>query len=317
MRRTIITLVLLTIPVLLVSQERHPYASEKPVGEPQLLLEGIVSTPEDDLNATFTADGKTVYFTRNVPNRLGVLLESRFANGKWTKPSVLSFSGRYSDYDPSLTADGKWMYFCSNRPKPGKAAPDFDLYVVERTATGWGEPKNLGAPVNTDNHEFYPSVSNDGTIIFSSNRPGGKGNFDIYMASMTNGQFADPVNLGDSINVATGEIDNYLAPDKSYIIFAGYNRPDSRGSGDLYISYFRNGVWTGARNLGPKINSTQREYCPMVSPDGNYFLWTSFRSFVDAPPEKPFTYDELEKHLRGTLNGNGNVWMIDFSEIER
>ena len=291
------------------------YASDKPIREPRLFGEGVISTPDDELNATFTADGNTIYFSKNVPGRLGVMVESHYVKGKWSKPRVLSFSGQFNDYDPALTKDGMRMFFCSNRPIPGKERRNFDLYVVERTEKGWGEPQNLGAPVNTENDEFYPSVANDGTLIFSSNRQGGKGGYDIYMSSWVDGKYNDPVNLGDSINAATAEIDNYLAPDKSYIIFAGYNRQDSHGGGDLYISFSKDSTWTKARNLGPKINSNQREYCPIVTPDGKYFFWTSFRSFADKPPEKPITYDELQKQLRGVLNGNGNIYQIDISEL--
>lgn len=306
---------LLIIPALLFGrQSKPPYASDKPIQEPKLLLEGIISTPDDDLNATFTADGKSVYWSKNMPGRLGVLVESHYEKGSWTKPVVLPFSGRYNDYDPFFSADGRRMFFCSNRPIPGKDRRNFDIYLVDRTSMGWSEPKNLGSPVNTDNDEFYPSVANDGTMIFSSNRQGGKGAYDIYMATWNGSTYDEPVNLGDSVNLATAEIDNYLAPDKTYIIFAGYGRQDSYGGGDLYISYFKNGTWTKARNLGPKINSNQREYCPIVSPDGKYFFWTSFRSFADKPLEKPISYDELIKQLRGTLNGNGNVWQIDVSE---
>ncbi len=296
------------------TSQRSAYASPKPITEPRLFGEGVISTPDDELNATFTSDGNTIYFSKNVQGRLGVMVESHFVYGKWTKPKVLSFSGRYNDYDPALTKDGKKMFFCSNRPIPGKERKNFDLYVVERVGKGWGEPQNLGAPVNTENDEFYPSVADDGTIIFSSNRPGGKG-YDIYMSTWADEKYGEPANLGDSINAATAEIDNYLAPDKSYIIFAGYGRPDSYGGGDLYISEWNNGAWTKARNLGPKINSNQREYCPIVTPDGNYFFWTSFRSFVDTPPEKPFSYDELVKRLRSTLNGQGNIFQIDLSEL--
>lgn len=302
MRRTLLFLLL---PLALQARQTHPpYASATPITEPKLVMEGIISTPDDELNATFSTDGKSVYFSKNVPGRLGVLVESRYVNGKWTKPAVLPFSGQYNDYDPFFSADGKKMFFCSNRPLPGKDRRNFDVYAVERRSNGWSEPINLGAPINTDNDEFYPSVADDGTIIFSSNRPGGKGAYDIFMAAWSNGAYGDPVSLSDSINLASSEIDNYLAPDKSYIIFAGYGRQDSHGGGDLYISYFSDGAWTKARNLGPKINSNQREYCPIVSPDGKYFFWTSFRSFADQPPAKAYTYDELVNHLGGTLNGN-------------
>lgn len=317
--RTTWSIFVVAFPILAAAQSSgHPYASTTPLTEARLLLEGIISTPYDDLNATFARDGKTVYFCRWVGGRLGVMMQSQFKNGVWSKPEVMPFSGMFEDYDPALSADGNSLYFCSNRPIPGQEQRHFDIYVVTKDASGnWGEPRNLGAPVNTASNEFYPSVSDDGTLIFSSNRPGGKGNYDIYMASWVNGAYQEPQNLGDAINLATGEIDNYLAPDKSYILFAGYGRQDSKGNGDIYISRFKDGAWTTARNVGPKVNTPYREYCPAVSPDGKYFFWTSYRSAFDTPPVRPHTYDSFMKLLAGPTNGQGNVWQIDFSELER
>lgn len=296
----------------------HPYASDRPISEPRILLEGIISTPYDDLNATFSRDGQSVYFSRYVQSRLGVMMVSHYRDGMWSKPEVLPFSGTYEDYDPALSADGNRLYFCSNRPVPGQERRQFDIYVSERDEQGrWGEAKNLGAPVNTEMNEFYPSVSNDGTIIFSSNRSGGKGQYDIYMSSWKEGTFTEPQNVGDAINLASSEIDNFLAPDKSYILFAGYGRQDSKGNGDIYISWFKDGTWTTAKNVGPKVNTSQREYCPVVSPDGKYFFWTSYRSDADTPPASPHTFDSFMKLLGGTTNGLGNVWQIDFAELEK
>lgn len=313
-----LTLLLVAAAALSSAQSvRHPYAASSPVTEPRLLLEGIISTPHDDLNATFSADGRTVYFSRYIQGRLGVLLSSTYRDGAWTQPEVLPFSGQYEDYDPALSADGRRLYFCSNRPIPGQTQRQFDIYVVERDASGrWGEPRNLGAPVNTASNEFYPSVAADETLIFSSNRPGGKGQYDIYMATWSGTAFAEPANLGDSINLATSEIDNFLAPDKSFMLFAGYGRPDSKGGGDIYMSWYKDGAWTKAKNVGPKVNTAQREYCPVVSPDGRYFFWTSYRSDADVPPAAPHTAASLSKLLSGPLNGLGNVWQIDFKELE-
>lgn len=170
-RRAFLPIFCVLVPLGLSAQTSgHPYASSTPISEPRILLEGVISTPYDDLNATFSRDGKTVYFSRWVGARLGVMLQSHFRNGVWSKPEVMPFSGMYEDYDPALSADGNRLYFCSNRPIPGQEQKHFDIYVAEKDATGaWGEPKNLGAPVNTPSNEFYPSVSDDESLIFSSN----------------------------------------------------------------------------------------------------------------------------------------------------
>jgi hypothetical protein len=313
-----IVLSLLTALSAVSIGQQHPYASSSPIAEPRLVLEGVISTPHDDLNATFSSDGRTVYFSRYVQGRLGVMMVSQYRNGAWSTPEVLPFSGKYEDYDPAISADGNRLYFCSNRPIPGQERRNFDIWVSTKGADGrWQEAKNLGGPVNTELNEFYPSVANDGTIIFSSNRQGGKGAYDIYMASWNGSSFSEPQNLGDSINVASSEIDNFLAPDKSYILFAGYGRPDSKGNGDIYISWNRNGAWTKAKNVGDKVNTPQREYCPVVTPDGKYFMWTSYRSDADTPPSTPHTFRSFMSLLEGPMNGLGNVWQIDFRELEQ
>ena len=66
-------------------------------------------------------------------------------------------------------------------------------------------------------------------------------------------------------------------------------------------------------NLGEKVNSIGDDFSPVVSPDGEYFFWTSCRSFIDVTPPNPISYSELLGRLRGTRNGSGDLYMIDLS----
>jgi len=84
-------------------------------------------------------------------------------------PGVVS-TGMFT-CDVAISPDGKEIYF----------------WVVERNAEGWGYPQNLGEPVNTDGGEFFPSLTNEGTLYFTRNEKGsalndspGNGNADIY-----------------------------------------------------------------------------------------------------------------------------------------
>jgi hypothetical protein len=136
------------------------------------------------LNACFAPDGNTIYFSINAPvNRLGVIVASRFEKGKWSTPEVASFSGQYSDYDPFISPDGNKLFFISNRPVDDKPKKDYDIWVVEKTKEGWSAPKNIGAPVNTDADQFYPSVSTNGTLYYSTIKQGEKGGFDLHRAA--------------------------------------------------------------------------------------------------------------------------------------
>ena len=95
-----------------------------------------------------------------------------------------------------------------------------------------------------------------------------------------------------------------------------WGRPDGLGSGDLYISFKENGQWTKAKNLGKGINSAQFEYCPMMSPDGKYFFWTSYRSSPMHSPI-PRNYEAYLKKLGSVDNGLGNVYWIDATVLKK
>src|SRR5262249_38674367 len=160
----------------------------------------------------------------------GVIHVSHFVSGKWSVPEVVPFSGQYTDYDPFVSGDGSRIFFDSNRPlTPGGPKKDFDIWVVEKTASGWGEPKNLGAPINTPQDEFYASLASDGTLYFSATRPEGKGRLDIYRSRWQNGAFAQPENLGEGVNTPLVEVDPYIAPDQSFVVFSANGRPDDMG----------------------------------------------------------------------------------------
>jgi hypothetical protein len=65
--------------------------------------------------------------------------------------------------------------------------------------------------------------------------------------------------------------------------------------------------------MGNEINSPRAEYSPALSPDGKYFFFASARG--RRPPEKQLSYEELIGWLRGTLNGLGDIYQMDFSAL--
>jgi Tol biopolymer transport system component len=233
------------------SRMRHPYALDKPLTEPAIFGEGVVSTGDFDSHPAFTPEAKTLYFVRSTPSfNLWTILVSRFEQGRWHIPEIAPFSGQYSDADPFITSDGSRFYFISNRPVAGKSKPDLDIWVMEKTTAGWSEPKNAGAPINSSGSEWYPTVAANGTIYFGSDREGGKGRTDIYRSRLVNGKYTEVENLGDAINTQFNEFEPLIAPDESFLIFMGGGRADGRGGFDLYVSYNRDGAWTKPANLG-------------------------------------------------------------------
>src|SRR5438034_124979 len=229
------------------SDRKMPFYSSTTISEPIIFAPGVISTGDYEVCPTFSVDGRTFYFVRSTPDaNFWTIVFSRYENGKWNAPQVAPFSGQYSDADEFITGDGKQMFFISRRPVSPDISPNasgkLDIWVMDKMANGdWGEPRNLGRPVNSDANEYYPTVAANGTLYFGSRRKGGKGGADIYRSRLVNGKYQAPENLGDAINTEFDEFEPYIAPDESFMIFmAGGGRPGSLGGLDFYISYNRN-----------------------------------------------------------------------------
>lgn len=260
-------------------QAGRGYASHEPLRTPRLFGEGLINTDADEYGPAFSPDGGTLYFTRRVNRRDSeFIVFSRFINNRWTEPRTADFSGHFFDKEPFVSPDGRRLFFASKRPTtaggPPNAGSDFDIWMVERTHEGnWSTPARLGAEVNTPNYENYPAVAANGNLYFASVREGGKGKNDLYRARFMNGRYMQAENLGETLNTTSSDADPYISPDEKYIIFSS-DRADTRGEGDLYISYNENGRWLAPRNLGDTINTPEYEYTPLVSPDGRYLFFS-------------------------------------------
>jgi Tol biopolymer transport system component len=223
------------------------------------------------------------------------ILHTREVGGQWTEPTVASFSGTYDDYDLTMSPDGNRVYFTSNRPVGDgeDVLENSDIWYVDRTKEGWGDPVRFPEPINTEMRELYPSESRDGYVYFFSSMTGGYGSFDLYRVALRDGEFGAPENLGPSINTEENETDACISPDGDYLVFTS-TREGGYGSGDLYISFRTSeGGWTQAENLGEAVNTEHLEFCPSVSRDGKYLFFTSNRPKAAAIAETSAVRKEL------------------------
>jgi hypothetical protein len=188
---------------------------------------------------------------------------------------------------------------------------------VDRTETGWSSPINMGAPVNTDAHEFYPSFTQKGTMYVQSRREGGIGQSDIYRLELEDGQYVKAECLPEPVNSPGFEGDAFIAPDESYIIVSTFRPEKNIGrSSDLYISFrSENGSWSDLINMGEKVNGTGGENCQILSPCGKYLFYTS-RRYRDQKLSPLMTYDDIWEAWSGPQNGLGDIYWIDAQIIE-
>ncbi len=256
--------------------------------EPEVFAPGVISMPDAyEYGSVFTEDGLELFFGVNVGERAEIR-STRWLDGKWTTPSVVLGNPRYTFGDPFLSVDEDRLYFISNRPLKEETSPpkDFDIWSIERNKSGWGQPVNVGSPVNSAGDEYYISFAQDGRLYFASDRNDKKdqGNFDVFSAPESDAGFGEALTLEGDLNTGRYEADAFVAPDESYILY-GSTRPEGLGRGDLYISLRRDdGTWSKGTNLGPKINSAGHELCPFVTADERLLFFTSKEDvyWVDA-----------------------------------
>ncbi|MFY9551482.1 MAG: hypothetical protein WAU32_10055 [Thermoanaerobaculia bacterium] len=279
---------------------------------PRLFAPGVISTGDIEFAPAFEADGKTVYFCKGSPGlkRAMWILVSHLRNGTWTTPEIAPFSGRYSDIDPTLSPDGKQLFFASTRPTEGaEPRKDFDLWVVERTTSGWGQPRNLGAPVNSSGSESTTSVTADGTLYFASaGRDSGRAGRRLFRSKRVDGRYQPPEPLPPPIDGGEEESNQYVAPDGSYMIFLS-KRPGAKDTG-LYVSLQSRTGWSEPTSVGDALNAEYGPYTPLVSPDGKTFYFTSQKGRFDTLPVGPMSYEKFVDAIRSPGNGLADIYSL-------
>ena len=282
---------------------------------PVLFEPGLVSTGDDDSHLAFAPDERTIYFLRNTPDFMHwTVLSSRRVGAHWSRPVLAPFSGHWSDADVFITRDGCRLFFISTRPTQDEPKDDSDIWVMEREGAAWGEPRHI-AELASAGFEWFPTLTDSGTLYFGSEREGGLGRSDIWRSRWLGDRFSAPENLGPAINSDEQEIEPLIAPDESWLIFAARGHTPGAGSYDLYISFNCPNGWTPPRQLQSGINSPAWDFAPRMSPDGKRFFFTSNRAGTLAAFDDIHDVRDLERRLHAPGNGLRDIYSIDSTAI--
>lgn len=240
----------------------YDYLNEnQPIKIPLLFGDGKISIEGKNTHSlVFSPDGKQLFFSR-YPD--GKSYEMNFINGKWSEPTEAIFKGK----EISITASNDKIFYYKDS--------DGDIYYNIKSEQGWGNEINIGAPINTAEVEYFPSVTKDGTLFFSRNASWK--NSRIMYSKFKDGKYQEPVDLGATVNNG-GASHAIVASDKSYMIFNS-PREGSFTNLDLWITFSKKDLtWTSPINLGKKINSDARAIlCPTLSPDGKFLFFTKLK----------------------------------------
>ena len=209
----------------------------------------------------------------------------------WTTPENLgdTVNSPFQELLPTLSKDGLSLYFASDRP--GSLGGE-DLWVSrrERRNAPWGTPVNLGAGLNTAFDERSPELSRDGHLLFfATNRPGGLGGFDIWIAwrAHIHDDFGwqPAVNLGAGVNSSAGDFGpSYFENEKIGIptLYFASGRPGGQGNADIYLSQIRRDGSFGPATPVSELNSPEGDFRPSIRGDGLEIVFDSNRP---GPPD--------------------------------
>lgn len=245
-------------------EKKYNLGEPNPANEPQIFAPGLISTELDEYGCSFSPGGREFYFTRTFINpRKHTIMYSVCEDSGWTTPRIVPFKSKLSQGEPNFSPDGNKILF-GRIEINDKDEYESNIYRVERTPNEWGIPKKLFPGM-------FATITKNGTIYFTD-VSNGMDKAEIYCVNFSEGRYQSSKAVGN-INSEYQDAHPFIDPDEKYIIFDS-NRSGGYGSNDLYISYrSENGEWSKPVNLGERINSSEYDAIPYVTPDKKYLFF--------------------------------------------
>ncbi len=336
MKRKYMGLLVLVIVILLsiscgtaekYSALRGSYmGQEKPGKVAKIFAPGLVSVGLYERDMAVSPDGKEIYFSI-MSRQFSTIFTTRKSGTHWTEPMVASFATdlNFNYAEPAFSPDGKRIYFLATmppeetlEPKPGWFYQN--IWYAEKDSTGmWGKPKLMEGPVNTENGEYFPSFTSDGTIYFTRSTPG-ENNASIFRAKYADGKYLEPERLPEPVN-GKGQIYNAcISPDEKYLVACVVGRDEKNPRRSYYMVFFRNDddTWEGPYDMGEQFNQPRDGAISInVSTDGKYIFFASGRGDSMTSLEgKGLKISDVQKAFASHGNNLSDIYWISSDVIK-
>jgi outer membrane protein OmpA-like peptidoglycan-associated protein len=186
----------------------------------------------------------------------------------------------FPEYSAYISTDESVLMFTSRRSNSTGATVDKkdngymeDIYMCTKVNGEWSDPKNMGVPINSADHDATAGLSPDGTTlyIFASHKSVG----DIYESKLNGTVWSKPEKMNKNINSDLRETTVSESYDGTKLYYVS-EKKGGLGFGDIYMSTKdAKGKWGEATNTGAPINTKYAEEGVFLLPDGKTMYFSS------------------------------------------
>lgn len=297
-------------------------------------VEGISTDKFTEFAPTISADGNIMIIESNrnstkIEERWELFESTKKSDGSWSELVPLTAINEKCNFlaGPSLGYDGNRIFFTAFIE--GVTTSE-DIFYSDRLSNAqWSEPKSIGAPINTDDYEGFPSISADGNSLYfiriryddgivRVDKRSKENCFEIYVSQkLSNGAWGEPKKLPDQIN--TGCVrDPRIMADNHTLIFSAVT-PNGKGKYDLFQTRKNSDTtWTEPKPLD-FINSPENDQSPTISAAGEVIFFYTKNDIYAMPI--PLEYRQLINvtvlgHVRSEKLGTPVSTSITVTNVE-
>ena len=295
------------------------YLGQTPPGDSAVIFAPeIIGTGMYTRDITISPSGDELFYGISLGGyTYTTIMVCRRINGRWTGPEIAPWctDPNIMYLEPAMNQAGDKLFFLSTMADGDEATGDQDIWYVERHEEGWSEPVNVGPPINSENAEFFPTLTSDGHMYFTRAAKGSQLN-QIYRSRLVDGVYQDPELLPPQVNCGSNRFNAFVSMSEEYIIVPALGMEDTYGGADYYIVFRdEHDNWSDPQHMGPTLNSAaMREWSPYVSRDGEYIFFMSDRT-KDVSAED-WDYEAIKSLHNSPGNGNAGIYWVSAGIID-
>ncbi|MEL6630070.1 MAG: OmpA family protein [Bacteroidota bacterium] len=219
----------------------------------------------------------------------------------------------FNEYAPVISPDGETLYYVVRESRVE------DIYLTQRTDSGWTPRKKLPFPLNLPTHSnsvISVSADNNSLVVINTYKADGSyrgTGLSVSQRQVEGWEIPKALIIDDYYNLSRRQ-DQYISANRKIMIHS-LQRREGLGGRDLFVSFLqKDGTWSTPKNLGSSINSEGNDVTPCLAPDGKtlYFSnetrvgYGSFDVYVSRRLDDTWTNWSPPKNLGSDINTRGS-----------